>query len=104
MIAILQKPTKAPIQRYCLPISLPNAPTVPERVLLPIPNSMMIKGIDQVKRKIIQGIINDPPPFWAIILGNRQMLPVPIAIPRTDNMRARRDVKKSCLEVSLAIF
>jgi hypothetical protein len=68
-----------------------------------MPNSIIIKGIDQVKRKIIQGIRNEPPPFWAIILGKRHMLPVPMAIPSTDNMRARRDEKNSWLVVSLAM-
>jgi hypothetical protein len=60
-------------------------------------NSMMIRGIDQVKRKIIQGIIKVPPPFWAIILGNLQMLPVPMAIPKTDRSKVRREENKSVL-------
>jgi hypothetical protein len=62
-----------------------------------MPNSMIIKGMDQVKRKIIQGMRKDPPPFCAIILGNLQMLPVPMAMPRTDSTSARRDVKYSGL-------
>ena len=42
----------------------------------------MSSGIDHVKRKIAQGIRKVAPSLAAITRGKRQMLPVPMAIPR----------------------
>ena len=41
------------------------------------------------------GIRKQPPPLRATILGNRQMLPVPIAMPSAAAIKARRDEKRS---------
>jgi len=56
----------------------------------------MIRGTDQIRRKITHGMRNDPPPFCATILENRQIFPVPIAIPIVAMIRAQRDEKNSC--------
>jgi hypothetical protein len=61
----------------------------------------MMRGTDQMRRKITQGIRNEPPPFCATILEKRQIFPVPTAIPIVAIMRAQRDEKNSCPEVFL---
>jgi hypothetical protein len=55
----------------------------------------MISGTDQISKKMTHGIKNDPPPFWATILENRQILPVPTAMPMTDRIIPHRDVNNS---------
>ena len=63
MIAVETKTTNAPIQAYLLPAVLAKAPTGPNLADFPIANSAMIKGTDQMRRKITQGIRKEPPPF-----------------------------------------
>jgi hypothetical protein len=55
----------------------------------------MIRGTLQTKRKNTQGSRKAPPPFAAAILGNRQMLPVPTAIPMTEMIIPHLDVNLS---------
>jgi hypothetical protein len=86
----------APIQPNFLPATFVNAPTGPILDDLPIANSAMINGTDQINRNITQGMRKDPPPFWATIRENLQMLPVPTAIPIVAIIRAQRDEKNSC--------
>jgi hypothetical protein len=44
-------------------------------------NSTRISGIDQRRRKTTHATRKEPPPLDAAIRGNRQMLPVPTAMP-----------------------
>ena len=93
MMAEATKTTKAPIQANVGPIRVMKDFTGPCRVFLPIPNSSRIKGIDHSNRKQIQAIRNSPPPFFAAILGMRQILPVPTAIPSMANIMDQRELK-----------
>ena len=78
--------TNEPIQANRSPMPFMKTPMTPERCFLPDAYSAIIRGILQRKRKITHAIRNAPAPvspvFWAAILGNLQMLPVPTAIPR----------------------
>jgi len=57
----------------------------------------MIKGMLHRNRNAIQAMRKAPapssPPFWATILGNRQIFPVPIAIPRALRINPNLDEK-----------
>ena len=79
----------------CLPAVFAIAPTGPILANFPIANSAIMRGTDQISRKITQGIRNEPPPFWATILEKRQMFPVPTAIPIVAIISAQRDEKNS---------
>ncbi len=57
-----------------------NAPGVASLVFRPSTISTKINGTDQRIRNIAQPIRKEPPPFWATILGKRQILPVPTAM------------------------
>jgi len=78
------------------PPTLARAPTGPIREDLPIANSAIIKGTDQINKNITHGMRNEPPPFCATILENRQMLPVPTAIPIVAMIKVQREEKNSC--------
>ncbi len=95
MIAVAHHPTQAPIQANLLPMSLPNAPTVPSRVDLPMANSTRISGTDHARRNTTQANRKLPPPFVATIRGKRQMLPVPTAMPSMASIIPQRDAKTS---------
>jgi hypothetical protein len=49
-------------------------------------------GMDQRKRKTSQGIRKAPPSYFAAMRGNRQILPVPTAIPIIESKRPHREV------------
>ena len=68
------------------------------RLLLPNANSAIIKGTDHKNKKISHGTRNEPPPFAPTILGNRQMLPVPIAAPIVAKINPSRPLNSSELE------
>ena len=70
-----------------------NAPIGPTRVSRPSPNSTRMSGMDQMNRKTIQATRNSPPPFCDAMRGNRQMLPVPTAMPSMVSIMARREEK-----------
>ena len=72
-----------------------NDPTVPTRVRLPIANSAMTKGMDQMNRKNSHGMRKVPPPLAPTMRGKRQMLPVPIAAPMAAKMRPTRPLNWS---------
>ena len=74
----------------------------PLRVLRPIPNSSMMIGMDHTKRKTIQATRNSPPPFFAAILGNLQMLPVPTAMPIMASIMPVLVLKRSLILCVLA--
>ncbi len=95
MIAVATKATNAPIQAHFGPIIFKKAPTGPDRVSRPAPNSTMINGMDQRNRNTIHATRNSPPPFCAAIRGKRQMLPVPTAMPSMANIISQRDEKAS---------
>ena len=59
----------------------------------PKANSRMISGIDQANSEMTHGNRNVPPPFFARMRGNRQMLPVPTAMLSMANKSAQRDEK-----------
>ena len=58
--------------------------------------------MDQRKRKISQGIRKVPPPCFATIRGNRQILPVPTARPTMEISKLQREL--NCSSRSLAIY
>lgn len=95
MMAVVTKVTKVPIQAKFLPIIFPNDPITPNRVFLPMDISMMRRGIDQRKRKRIQGMRNTPPPCWEMMRGKRHIFPVPIAIPRPAKIIPHREENNS---------
>ena len=84
--------TNQPIQVYFIPNEAEKAFITPSLSFLPIENSTIIKGIDQRKRNINQGIKKEPP-YWPASLGKRQILPAPMAIPRAAIKNAQREVK-----------
>jgi len=96
-MAVETKTIQAPIQPNLLPAVFVIAPTGPILADLPIANSAMINGTDQIKRKITQGIRKEPPPFCATILEKRQIFPVPTAIPIVAIINDQREEKNSCL-------
>ena len=79
------------IQAYRRPNRWAKAPMTPLRAARPIPNSAINKGRDQVKRKMNHGMRKAAPPFWAMILGNRHIFPVPMAIPRPAANKPNRE-------------
>ena len=95
MIITVVTTTKPPIQAVRRLTSAANDPIGPRRAPRPRPNSAIRSGIDQMNRKSSQGIRNAPPPFSATILGKRQRLPAPTAMPIPATMTPQRDVKKS---------
>lgn len=90
------KATHPPIHPNLLQAVFIKDPIGPLREFFPNANSVIINGTDQIKRKITQGIKKEPPPFWATILENLHILPVPIEIPSADNIKPHLEVKKSC--------
>jgi hypothetical protein len=76
-----------------------NVPTTPLLYFMPRAYSPMIKGMLHRKRNAIQAMRNAPapssPPFWATILGKRQIFPVPIAIPSA--LRINPNLDEKCL-------
>ena len=95
-MAVETKTMNAPIQPNFLPAVFAIAPTGPILVDLPIANSAMINGTDQISRKITHGIRKEPPPFWATILEKRHIFPVPTAIPTVAIISAHLEEKNSC--------
>jgi hypothetical protein len=95
-MAVDTKAIQPPIHPYLLPAVLIKEPIGPLREFLPKANSLIINGTDQINRNITHGIKKEPPPFWATILENLHILPVPIEIPRADNIKPHLEVKKSC--------
>ena len=93
MIATAQNATQAPIQAQRGPIIRMNAPTGPVRVMRPAPNSTRMSGMDHSSRKTTQVTRKEPPPFCAAIRGNRQMLPVPTAMPSMASIMSQREEK-----------
>src|SRR5690606_7802147 len=69
-----------------------KVPIGPVRVAFPMVNSTMSRGTDQMTRKITQATRNDPPPFAAAMRGNRQMFPVPTAMPSMAIIIPQREV------------
>ena len=98
MIAVATKPTKAPIHANFSPATLANVPTTPIRPFRPRAYSAIISGMLQSKRNVTHAMRNAPapssPPLRAAMRGNRQMLPVPTAMPSTLRMRPRREEKR----------
>ena len=95
MIAIVTNATHAPIHAQRGPINCTKAPIGPVRVCRPTPNSTMISGIDHSSRNTAQATRNSPPPFCAAIRGNRQMFPVPTAMPSMASNISQRDENAS---------
>jgi hypothetical protein len=60
--------------------------------------------MDQANKKISQGIRNVPPPFAPTILGNRQILPVPIAAPIVANINPNLPLNSSELDSPDAVI
>jgi hypothetical protein len=77
---------------------LAKAPTVPFRVPFPIPNSRIRRGTDQRRRKTAQATRKEPPPFDAAMRGNRQIFPVPTAMPSMARSIPHRELKTSDLD------
>src|SRR5690606_21085859 len=77
-------------------MSVENAPIGPVRVAFPIVNSTTRSGTDQRRRKQTQATRNEPPPLAAAMRGNRQMLPVPTAMPSIASNIPQRDVNVGC--------
>ena len=82
---------KPPIHANRGPINVAKEPTTPLLAPRPMPNSAIIKGRDQIKRKSIQGIRNAAPPFSAAIRGNLHRFPVPTARPRPARINPHRE-------------
>jgi hypothetical protein len=55
----------------------------------------MMRGIDHRNRKATQLIRKAPPPCSATIRGNRQMFPVPTAMPSMVSIMTQREEKDS---------
>jgi hypothetical protein len=62
-----------------------------------MPNSSNIMGIDHKNKNAIQAIKNSPPPLEAAMRGNRQMFPVPTAMPSIANNMVHLELKKEFL-------
>src|SRR5512134_3126944 len=92
MMNVAQRAIQAPIHAQLPPISVANAPTGPRRAAFPIANSTSNRGTLQASRKIAHGMRKVPPPFVAAMRGNRQMFPVPTAIPSMTSSIAQRVV------------
>ena len=86
---------KPPIHANRGPIKVAKEPTTPLLAPRPMPNSAIINGRDQMKRKSIQGIRNAAPPFSAAMRGKRHKLPVPTARPRPARSSPHREEKVS---------
>ncbi len=95
MMAVAQRATQPPIHANFLPASTVKAPMVPNLAFFPNENSRIIKGTDQRMRKQTQAIRKLPPPWVAAIRGNRQILPVPTAIPMVARTKPQRLVNCS---------
>ncbi len=91
MIAVAQKATQAPIHARPRPNRTAKAPIGPRRAARPIANSTNSSGTDQRSRNTTQAIRNEPPPLVAASRGNRQMLPVPTAMPSMTSSVPQRD-------------
>src|SRR5690625_4272635 len=101
MMAVATKPMNAPIQPYLLPINLMKDPITPFRPYRPIPNSAIIRGMENKNRQQTQAIKKAPPPssppFCATMRGKRQIFPVPTAIPSTLRISPSLEEKKLAL-------
>ena len=97
-MAVETNPTNPPKKANGFPIKWAKAPTVPLRDCRPKTYSAIISGMLHKKRNIIHATKNEPapfsPPFVATIRGKRQMLPVPIAMPRALIRNVNRDEKR----------
>ena len=100
MIMTVVTTTKPPIQANFSPASDANVPIGPRRAPRPRPNSAIRRGRDHATRKTIHGMRKAAPPFCAAILGKRQRLPVPTAIPRPATITAPREEKVSDLDTA----
>ena len=89
MIATAASVIQAPIQANFGPTSRTIDPSGPPRMPRPSANSRMISGIYQAKSEMTHGTRNVPPPLFARMRGNRQMLPVPTAMLSMANNRAQ---------------
>ena len=102
MMAVATNPTKAPIQANRSPAILAKVPTTPIRPFRPSAYSAMISGMLQMNKKMSQATRKAPAPspplLLAAIRGNRQIFPVPTAIPRTLRISPSRVEKRSCSE------
>src|SRR6185503_15601316 len=97
MMPVVTRAMNAPIQPKLFPALVAMAPIGALRVFLPSAISAMMRGIDQVKRKITQGMMKEPPPFCATMREKRQILPAPTATPNIESSMPRRLEKNSCL-------
>lgn len=97
-MAVATKVMNEPIHANFLPAVAITDPMTPFLLLMPTAYSPIINGILQRKRNSAQTKIKAPPPsslpFWATILGKRQILPVPMAIPRALNKNPYRVEKR----------
>ncbi|EPJ33572.1 hypothetical protein CP061683_0784B, partial [Chlamydia psittaci 06-1683] len=59
----------------------------------PRESSTIIRGIDQINKKRSQIKIKAPLPFCAAILGKRQILPAPTAIPIMEKIKPSLEEK-----------
>ena len=62
---------------------------------LPMENSTIRRGMDQMNRNTSHRIKKVPTPFVATIRGNRQMLPVPTAMLSIASNIAPRELKRA---------
>jgi len=58
-------------------------------------NSAITSGTDHAIMKMSQAIRNEPPPLAAATRGNRQMFPVPTAMPNAARINPHRELKYS---------
>ena len=88
---VATRTTNPPSQAAFGPAVRIRAPIGAFLVSFPIESSTIISGIDQIKRNNNHKRMKPPPPFWATILGNRQMFPAPIATPIIDKINPSLD-------------
>jgi hypothetical protein len=91
MMAAATSAMKPPFHADDFPCVITKAPTDPRRVMRPIPNSIRMRGIDQLNRQTSQATRNSPPPLLAAMRGKRQMLPVPTAMLSMASIMVRRE-------------
>ena len=84
--------TNPPKGDQFFPNTLEKAEYGPRLVFRPMANSVINSGMDHKNRKINHGMRNEPPPFRATSLGNRQILPVPTAMPIQVRIMAQREL------------
>lgn len=104
-MAVETKATKLPIQAFFRPRAFKNTPVTPILYFLPKAYSAMIKGMLHRKRQMIHASKKAPdpsiPPFCAAIRGNRQILPVPTAMPRALSRNPILEENRCCSDWSM---